>query len=88
MIVKKKRKKKKRTCRILNIAVSADHIVRLKESKKRDRYLYLARELWNIKLTVIRIEISALGTITKGLVKGLEDLKIRVQVETILLHHY
>ena len=29
------------------------------------------------------ILISALGTITEGLVKGLEDMKIRGQVETI-----
>ena len=31
------------------------------------------RRLWNI----IPIVISALGTVTKGLVRGLEDLKIR-----------
>ena len=30
------------------------------------------------------IPISALGTVTKGFIKGLEDLEIRGQVETIL----
>ena len=62
----------------------ADQRVKLKESEKRDKYLDLARELkklWNMK--VIPIVIGALGTISKGLVKELEDLEIRSQVETI-----
>ena len=42
---KKKKKRKKRTCRIVNFAVPADHRVKLKESKKRDKYIDLAREL-------------------------------------------
>ena len=37
--------KKQRTCRIENIAVPANHRVKLKKSKKRDKYLDLAREL-------------------------------------------
>ena len=36
-----------------------------------------------MKVTVIPIEIGALGTVIKGLVQGLEDLEIRGQVETI-----
>ena len=36
-----------------------------------------------MKVTVIRIVVGALGTVTKGLVKGLEDLEIRGLVETI-----
>ena len=36
--------KKKGTCRIVNLLVSADHRVKLKESEKRDKYLDLARE--------------------------------------------
>ena len=55
-----------RTCRIVDIAVPAAHRVKLKESKKRDKYQDLARELkklWNMKATVIPIVIGALGTI-------------------------
>ena len=72
--------------RKVNFAIPADHRVKLKESKTRDRYLDLARELkklWNIKVTVITIVIGALGTVTKGLVQGMEDLEIRRRVETI-----
>ena len=60
--------------------------VKLKESEKQDKHLVLAKELkqqWNIKVTVI--PIGALGTVNKGLVKGLENLKITGQVETIIL---
>ena len=49
-------------------------------------YLDLARELkqlWNIKVTVIPFVICALGTVTRGLVKGQENLEIRERVEAI-----
>ena len=37
----------------------------------------------NNKVMCIPIMIGALGTVTEGLLKGLEDLEIRGQVETI-----
>ena len=77
---------KKRTCRIVDFAVPAHHRVKLKENEKKDKYLDLAQELKklrNMKVVVIPIVISALGTATKGLVKGLKDLEIWGQVETI-----
>ena len=42
-------------------------IVKLKESKKRDKYLDLAREL---KVTVISIVIGSLCTVPKGRASG------------------
>ena len=36
-----------------------------------------------MKVTVILIVIGAFGTVTKGLLKGLDDLEIEGQVETI-----
>ena len=36
-----------------------------------------------MKVTVIPIVIGTLGTLTKGLVQGQEDLEIRGRVETI-----
>ena len=35
----------KKTCRIVDVAVPADHRVKLKENEKKDKYLDLAREL-------------------------------------------
>ena len=70
----------------MDFAVPATHRVKLKENEKKDKYLDLARELEkktrNMKLMVIPIVIGALGTVTKGLVQGVEDLEIR-QTETI-----
>ena len=76
---KKKKRKRKRTCRIVDFAVPVDHRVKLKECEKKDKYLDLARELknlWNMKMTIIPILIGALGTATKGLVQGQDDLEI------------
>ena len=37
--------KKKRTCKIVNFAVPADHRIKLKECENKDKYFDLAREL-------------------------------------------
>ena len=41
------------------------------------------KKLWNMKVTNVPIVIVAFGTITKGLLKGLEDLEVGGRVETI-----
>ena len=77
---------KKKTSEIVDFPVPVDHRVTLKECKKRDKYLNFARQLkklWNLKVTIIPILIGALGTVTKGLIQGLEDLEITGQVETV-----
>ena len=80
------KKKKKRTCKIVDFSVPADHRIRLKEGEKKDKYLDLARELkklWNMKVTIILIVIGSFGTITKGLLKQLVDLEIDGPMVTI-----
>ena len=70
----------------MDFAVSADHRVKLKESEKKDKYLDLAwglKKLRNIKVKTKPIVIGAFGTVTKGLVKGPEDLEIRGRLKTI-----
>ena len=79
-------KQKKRIYKIVNFAVPADHRINLKESEKKDKYLDFAwelKKLLNMKVTIVPIVIDALGTITKGLLKGLEDLLVGGRVETI-----
>ena len=79
-------KKKKRTCKIVDFAVSADHRIKLKECEEKDNYLNLHRELkklWNMKVMIVPIVIGAFGTVTKGLLRGLEDLEVGGRVETI-----
>ena len=78
--------KKKRICRIVDFAVPADNRINLKENERKDKYLDLARELkklWNMKVTIVPIVIGTLGTLTKGLLKDLEDLEVGGWVETI-----
>ena len=75
---------KKKTCKIVDFAVPADHRIKQKECEKKDNYLDLARELKKtMKATIIPIVIGAFGTVTKGLLKGLEDLEVGRRVETI-----
>ena len=60
--------------------------MKLKECKKRDKYLDLARELKklrNMKVTITPIVIGAFRTVIKGLLKGLEDLVVGGREETI-----
>ena len=71
--------KKKKTCKIVDFAVPVDHRIKMKECEKRDKYLDLARvlkKLRNMQVTITPIVIGAFGTIAKGLLKGLEDLKV------------
>ena len=66
----------------VDFAVPADHRIKLKECEKKD----LARELkkpWNMQVTIIPIVIGAFETVTKRLLKILEDLEVGGQVETI-----
>ena len=83
---KKKKEKKKRICKIVDFAVHTDHRMKLKECEKKDKYLDLAREfkrLQNVKVIIIPIVIGVLGTVTKRLLEGLENLEIGGRVETI-----
>ena len=70
----------------MDFAVPADDRIKLKECEKKDKYLNLAwelKKLWNKQVIIIPIVIGAFGTVTKGLLKGLEDLEVGGRVETI-----
>ena len=69
----------------MNVAVPGWPQKKLRESEKKDKFLELARELKklrNMKVTIIQIMIGVFS-IVKGLLKGLGDLEIRGQEETI-----
>ncbi len=77
--------KRKRICKIVDFAVSVDHRINLNESEKKDKYLHLARELkklWNMKVTIVPIVIGALGTVTKGLLKGRKTIQTTALLST------
>ena len=64
----------------MDFADPIDGRIKFEEREMKDKYVDLAKELkktnkqWNMKVAVIPIIISALGTITKVLEQGLEDL--------------
>ena len=78
---------KKRICKIVDFTVPPDHRIKLKEyEKKRINTSTLRgnlKKLWNMMVAIIPIVIGAFCTVTKGLLKGLEDLEIGRRVETI-----
>ena len=83
--------KKKGTCKIVDFAVPADHRVKLKENEKKNKNLNFSRELkklWNMNVTIIPIVIGVFCTVTKRLLKGLEDLEVEGWVETSKPQHY
>ena len=41
------------------------------------------KKLWNMKVTIIPVVIDGFGSVTKGLLKGLEDLEVGGRVDTI-----
>ena len=61
-------------------------IIKMKECEKKVKHFDLTRELkklWNMKVTIMPTVIGTFGTVTKGLLKGLEDIEVDGRVETI-----
>ena len=79
---------KKRTYKIFDFGVPAEHRIKLQECGNKDKCLDLARKLknlWNMQVTIIPIVIGAFGTVIKGLLKGLEGLEVETIQTTTLL---
>ena len=75
-----------RTYRLIDVAVPSDQRMKVKQSKSRDKYKGLARELKklsNIKPSAKQIVIGALETVPKWLKRGLEEIKIGGRIATI-----
>ena len=51
--------------------------------KSTSTLLRNGKKLWNMKVTIIPIMIGDFYSVTKGLLKGLEDLVVGGRVETI-----
>ena len=76
-----KKKKKKENLQNCGLCCSGWSQSKIERKRKEGKVSRLWRKLWN--MTVIPIVIGALGLVTKGLVKGLEGIEIRGQMETI-----
>ena len=81
MIITKKKKEN-----FVAFVVSADQRIKRKESEKKDKYLALARESEKVmehECDNYTNRYWCFDTVPKGLLKGLKDLKVGGQVETI-----
>ena len=65
---------KKRTCKIVDLAIPADDRVKLKGNEKNYKYLDLARE---VKKTMEHKVLLVHSLIDTRLIHGLKDLEIR-----------
>ena len=75
----------------MDFAVQPDNRVKIKENKKKKLHVLETckrnKKLLNTKETVIPIVIGALGTVTKDLVKGREELEIGGRLTPSKLQH-
>ena len=70
----------------MDFAIPADHRIKLKECAKKDKYYAFARELkklWNMQVTIVPIFIGSFVTVSKGLLKGREDVEVGGREGTI-----
>ena len=82
---------KRKSAKLSTLSIPADPRVKLKECEKGDKYFDLARELkklWNMKVIIILIVIGVSGTVTKGLLKGMEDLEVGGRWGSSKQQHY
>ena len=81
-----------KTCQKVAFAIPTDHWVTIKEKEKRDKYLDLPRELktqTNLKVIMILIVISVLGTIPNGLERRRSGIRERAEtIQTTALLSY
>ena len=78
--------KRKRTCRIVNFAVTVEHQVKNQRKRKKTQVPWPCQRtkwLWNMVETVTWILICPLETSPKGLVRGMEELENWGRAETV-----
>jgi len=83
IIIKKKREK---TCTLIDVAIPADRNVVQKKAEKKLKYKSLCIEIqrmWNLKCTIVPIIIGATGTVTRSLRKNLETVPGKHSIDSL-----
>jgi hypothetical protein len=79
--------KKQKTCKLINVAISADRNVVQKEAKKKkEKYKSLwieIKQMWNLKCKIIFVIIRTTRIVRKGLRKNLEVIARKHSVVAI-----
>jgi len=69
--------RKEKTCTLIDVTISADRNVVLKEAEKKLKYKSLCIEIqrmWNLKCTILPVIIGASGIVTRSLRKNSEPV--------------
>jgi len=85
-IIIKNKKKKEKTCTLIDVAIPADRIVVRKEAEKKLKYKSLCIEIqrmWNLKFTIVSVIIGATGIVTRSLRKNLETVPGKHSIDSL-----
>ena len=80
------KKKKEKTCTLIDVAISADKNVVLKESEKKLKYKSLCAEIqrmWNLKCATVPVVIGATVIVTRSLRKHLEAVPGKHSIDSL-----
>ena len=82
--------KKRRTCKVIDFAVSRDSSIENKEKENVEKYQDLKRELqkiWNVRVKIIPLVVGALGAIPKRIVRDSHDSRNRASSENSFIRN-
>ena len=71
------------TCKLIDMTVSSDRNIALKETEKKSKHKDLELEIqrmWHMKIVVIPVVVGALGTVKKGMVENIERVSERASM--------
>ena len=84
--------KKRRTCKIIDFAVTGDIRIEEKEKKKIEKYQDLRRKLqkiWKVRVKIIPLVVGSLGAIPKQFSSRLKETGVTAEIgqvqKTVLL---
>ena len=71
------------TCKLIDMSITSDRNIALKEIKKKSKYKNLELEIqrmWRMKTEVIPVVVGALGTMKNGIVENIKRVSERANV--------
>ena len=74
------------TCKLIDMTVSSDRNIALKETEKKSKYKDLELEIqrmWHMKIVVIPVVVGAHGTVKKGMVENIKKVSERATMTEI-----
>ena len=74
------------TCKLIDITVSSDRNIALKETEKNSKYKDLEVEIqrmWHMKTVVIPVVVGVLGTVKKGMLESIKKVSERATMTEI-----